>query len=89
MYTDFAHQLAAITESRLSFVSLERLELSPSAPEAGTLSIALQGLDDYFTMFMKWGYYLGIFMEDGKVNSPLSDLEITFTRITALNGNSL
>ena len=32
-------------------VSLERLELSPTASEAGTLSIALQGLDANFTMF--------------------------------------
>ena len=34
------------------FVSLERFELSPTASEAGTLSIALQGHGGhYFTMF--------------------------------------
>ena len=37
--------------NQLLKVSLERFELSPSASEAGTLSIALQGRRPYFTMF--------------------------------------
>ena len=61
-------------------MSLERFELSPSAPEAGTLSIALQGPGNYFTTYVVTIQNHSM----GNLKAPVSSGEKTLIAITAL-----